>query len=215
MVPLEPQPSPVLGEPPEADGSGRSSGERPRPGAFAPQTPKQRLRLSAMLRQHFQTVWRTARRLGLSPLKADDAAQEVFITAARKLDQIESGRERRFLISCTVRVAANLRRARHNQAEVSDDWFVAGQPDAAPLADEILERKQLRQLLDEVLDQLPLELRSVFVLYELEGLSGPEIAELLDLPGGTVASRLRRAREVFETSLRRARARREFHGGEP
>jgi RNA polymerase sigma-70 factor (ECF subfamily) len=48
-----------------------------------------------------------------------------------------------------------------------------------------------------VLEQLPLDLRAVFVLFELEGMTSPEIAELSGVPLGTVASRLRRAREHF------------------
>lgn len=50
---------------------------------------------------------------------------------------------------------------------------------------------------------MPFELRVVFVLNEVEELTGPEIAELLDIPVGTVASRLRRARALFEEKVRR------------
>jgi RNA polymerase sigma-70 factor (ECF subfamily) len=50
------------------------------------------------------------------------------------------------------------------------------------------------------------ERREVFVLYELEGLTGPEIAKHLDLPLGTVASRLKRARADFEEGVARIQA---------
>ena len=66
-----------------------------------------------------------------------------------------------------------------------------------------------------MLDALPFEQRSVFVLFELEGFSGPEIAETLALPAGTVASRLRKAREMFHAALVRERARRALRGGTP
>ena len=56
-----------------------------------------------------------------------------------------------------------------------------------------------------MLESLPLDLRTVFVLYELEELTMVEIARALDLPMGTVASRLRRAREAFEELSRRVR----------
>jgi RNA polymerase sigma-70 factor (ECF subfamily) len=61
---------------------------------------------------------------------------------------------------------------------------------------------------------MPEELRVVFVLYELEELSTPEIAELCELPLGTAASRLRRAREDFEQRVARLEARRRFSGGD-
>jgi RNA polymerase sigma-70 factor, ECF subfamily len=60
-------------------------------------------------------------------------------------------------------------------------------------------------VLDALLASLPLDLRTVFVLYELEELTMAEIARALDLPMGTVASRLRRARETFEELSRRVR----------
>jgi RNA polymerase sigma-70 factor (ECF subfamily) len=77
----------------------------------------------------------------------------------------------------------------------SDDG--QGEVSKAPLADSLLEQKRLREMLDGVLDSMPADLRAVFVLTELEGLSAREIAELLEVPPGTVASRLRRAREAF------------------
>jgi RNA polymerase sigma-70 factor, ECF subfamily len=61
-----------------------------------------------------------------------------------------------------------------------------------------------------VLDAMPIELRAVFVLFELEGMTSPEIAAISGLPPGTVASRLRRARERFrelvaQTSMSRVK----------
>jgi RNA polymerase sigma-70 factor (ECF subfamily) len=61
-------------------------------------------------------------------------------------------------------------------------------------------------VLQEVLDQMPLELRAVFVLYEIEELTMAEIAEAVGIPPGTAASRLRRARESFHAIVRRLRA---------
>ena len=62
---------------------------------------------------------------------------------------------------------------------------------------------------------LALVLIVVFVLFELEELSTPQIAELCEIPVGTAASRLRRAREDFEERVARVEARRRFSGGEP
>lgn len=69
-----------------------------------------------------------------------------------------------------------------------------------------IERRQARALLDLALSRLPLELRTVFVLFELEGLPVRDIAELEEIPLGTASSRLRRAREEFSAICKRMRA---------
>jgi RNA polymerase sigma-70 factor (ECF subfamily) len=61
----------------------------------------------------------------------------------------------------------------------------------------LTDQKRMRELLDRVLDQMDESLRATFVLHEFEEMSTSEIAELLGIPRGTVASRLRRARIEF------------------
>jgi RNA polymerase sigma-70 factor (ECF subfamily) len=75
----------------------------------------------------------------------------------------------------------------------------------------LLELKQRRQVLDMALDQLPHDQRVVFVLFELEGFSLPEVASSLGIPLGTATSRLRRGRQRFEAWV----AERESSGGRP
>ncbi len=114
-------------------------------------------------------------------------------------------------------MAANARRAveKHRHEQFSSErasHAVVDNPE------ELLERRQTRALLDEVLETMPLPQRSVFVLFELEGMTTPEIAESLDLPLGTAASRLRRARELFLKESKRVRTRLRLdpqQGGEP
>ena len=79
-------------------------------------------------------------------------------------------------------------------------------------AEQLLARKQLRQLLDAVLDTLPLEQRTVLVLHELEGFSLAEVASLLEVPPGTVDPRLARARKKFSNSAALLRSRWNKHG---
>jgi RNA polymerase sigma-70 factor (ECF subfamily) len=146
--------------------------------------------------------------------RADDAAQEVFIVASRKLEQIDPGRERNYLLSSALRVAANYRRAGRARREVADDDSIDAQGDPTPSAEQLLDRKRLRAVLDEVLSAWPSELRTVFVLFEIEGLNIPEISEITQTKSGTVASRLRRARELFVQALKRLRARGLLEGGE-
>lgn len=171
--------------------------------------------LTELLHLHYSTVWRTLRRLGIEADRVDDAAQEVFIVASRKLENIEPGRERNYLLSSAIRIAANFRRASRARHEVLDERAIEGETDPVPDADQLLDRKRLREVLDQVLAGWPAEVRTAFVLFELEGLSVPEIAELTETKVGTVASRLRRARELFLLAVKRLKARGVVSGGAP
>src|SRR5262245_28116714 len=62
----------------------------------SPDADARSVRLRALMDRHFDFVWRSARRLGLAPADADDVAQDVFIVAARRLDEIDPDRERAF-----------------------------------------------------------------------------------------------------------------------
>ncbi len=154
-------------------------------------------RVRAAFEGHFELVWRSLRRFGVPAGTADDAAQHVFLTLADRLGNVEVGRERAFLVATAVRVAANVRR-RFERAR--EDAFDELEPLADPCAspETLLEEKDRRLALDRALAALPLEQRAVFVLYELEGFTLPEIAESLAIPLGTATSRLRRARDRFE-----------------
>lgn len=159
------------------------------------------MRLRAMLEEHFRFIFRSLRRLGVQSADLDDAAQQVFIVASNNLVRIESGKERAFLFGTAIRVAANARRAQSNRASLQKDSKTGATRQSPPAPDELLERKERRELLDRVLQELAPELRTIFVLYELEGMSSPEIAAMLEVPLGTVASRLRRAREGFQAEV--------------
>jgi RNA polymerase sigma-70 factor (ECF subfamily) len=163
--------------------------------------PAARERLAKLLRDEFRSVWRLVRRFGVPSASADDAAQEVFIIAARRLHEIEIGRERRYLFGIAIRVAANARRALAKRPEQADSDALVDAQSQIPPSDALLDQKRMRELSDSVLDAMTLELRTAFVLFELEGFSVPEIAELLEIPTGTVASRLRRAREIFQKTV--------------
>ncbi len=178
-------------------GGARAAGERVGPAADA--------RLRTLMAEHFDFVWRQLRRLGLSEDRADDGAQQVFIVAARKLDEIAVGRERSFLFGTAMRVAADARRSTARRREVASEG--ASEPtDPTPHADELLDQRRARAMLDDALREMDLDLRAVFVLFELEEMTMAQIAKLLELPPGTVASRLRRAREEFDSAVRRWKA---------
>ena len=161
------------------------------------------VRLRAIVDAHFDALWRFLRRLGIAEADVDDAVQEVILVLTRKLDQVESGSERAFVLSTAFRVASSMRRQIKRRREVAEAPLLE-QASTAPNPEASAEQRQLTVLFAHVLEQLSLEQRAVFVLYELEELTMAEIAETLALPPGTVASRLRRGREAFEKLAARA-----------
>jgi len=158
-------------------------------------------RLRAMVDVHFDFIWRSLRGLGVPAANVDDAAQHVFWIAAQKLDVITVGSERAFLFSTARGVAANARRARARNREQADDGTIELMSDASLDPEQAAQKSQARQLLERILAEMNDDLRTVFVLFELEGLTSIEIAEVLSIPVGTAASRLRRAREEFQLAV--------------
>jgi RNA polymerase sigma-70 factor (ECF subfamily) len=164
-----------------------------------------------MVDEHFDFVWRSLRRLGVPETDVDDCAQQVFLVTSRKLADVEVASERAFLFGTAMRVAADARRARVRRREVHDED--AAEPrDPGPDPEQVAALRRARAVLDEVLDAMPMELRAPFVLFELEELPTAEIAAMLGVPAGTVASRLRRAREEFSAIVARMKARQGFPG---
>ncbi len=151
-------------------------------------------RLERMFVAHHQLVWRTFRRLGFDEDSATDATQQVFLIAAERLADIREPSERAFLFSTTLRLSKTLVRKRR-RVELTEDMDVHADPTRSE--QRAADRRTALELLDRVLARMDQELVLVFVLYEVEGLSTPELAELLAVPLGTAASRLRRARQAF------------------
>ncbi len=168
--------------------------------------------IAGLVEVHFDFIWRSLRRMGLEGADADDATQEVFVIASRRLDSIAPAKERAFLFGTALRVAALTRRTA-SRYRGRLDALACDPVESPPNPEELVTRRQARADLDTVLDALDLELRAVFTLFELEELTVPEIAELMDLKEGTVSSRLRRAREQFSEAVKRLQAQRAFGGG--
>jgi len=151
-------------------------------------------RLERMFVDNYRLIWRLVRRLGIPLDAVDDATQEVFLVAAERLDDIREKSERAFVYGIALRVARSTLRSltREPPTDQGDEG-----PSPLPRPDELADRKRAVEVLDAVLAELPLDLRSVFILFEIEGITMREIAEIAEIPPGTVASRLRRAREQF------------------
>ncbi|MDF2692024.1 MAG: polymerase sigma factor RpoE [Labilithrix sp.] len=171
-----------------------------------PSMPRSRAdeqRQEAIAKAHLADVWRFLRAVGVPPEAVDDATQEVFLVLARKLENVQHGAEKAFLFSTAVNVSRELRR-KHTREELAED------PDDERLEPALLStpedsfgRKEEHGLLMRLLEGLDDDLRTPFVLFEIEGQSVNEIAAVLGAPVGTIASRLRRAREKFEVRLQR------------
>lgn len=159
--------------------------------------------------EHFDFVWRTARRLGCPDEALDDVAQDVFVVVHRKLSEFE-GRSslKTWLYAITRRVVADHRRKQQRRRPANtpfrDERAVCA--DASP--QELAARQQAAMLLHSFLGSLPDEQREVFVLAELEQMTAPEIAEATGAKLNTVYSRLRLARRAFERVVARQAAKR-------
>jgi len=158
-------------------------------------------RLRAMVDRYLDFVARVLRNAGTPEAEVDDDVQRTFIAVANRLDDVRPDAEKSFLLQTALRMAAHARRTLARRREVHDsDAQLRLQTPLQP--EQMLDQKRARELLDDVLAEMSLELRTVFVLYELEELSMTEIAAALRIPQGTVASRLRRARADFRDRVR-------------
>jgi RNA polymerase sigma-70 factor, ECF subfamily len=173
------------------------------------------VRIDDVYRELFGFVWRSLRHLGVAESDVEDGVQDVFVIVHAKLATFEHRSQiTTWVYGICLHVAQARRRRAHVRRELPTD------PRALPLdemqvprTDEAYERREAEHLLDSILGTLPIEQRAVFTLFELEGRSCEEIAQLCAIPIGTVYSRLRLAREAFKRAAARLEARERFAGG--
>lgn len=155
-------------------------------------------RLEVVFREHHDFVWRLAASMGAPNGQVDDAVQEVFLVVARKLpDYVDQGNMRSWLAAITRRVLADARKKRTRAAAREE----ASAPPAAPVEadpEDAVARRQGAAVMRTFLASLPDEQREAFVLMEIEGMSAPQVASILEVRPNTVYSRLRLARRRFE-----------------
>jgi RNA polymerase sigma-70 factor (ECF subfamily) len=156
-----------------------------------------RARLQQMFDRHHNLVWRTLRRYGLDADAAADVAQQAFVVAVERIDDIWEGSERSFLMGSALRLARK-HRASLARAPIEQDLEQLARK-ASGAEDQVI----ALELLDRLLADLDASLVEVFVLFDVEGFSTKEIASALGVPEGTVASRVRRAREELRARTRR------------
>ncbi|HEY5961870.1 MAG TPA: sigma-70 family RNA polymerase sigma factor [Polyangiaceae bacterium] len=158
-------------------------------------------RLERMFQEHHECIWRLLRRLGAHPDAAADLVQQVYLIAAERLTDIRPESERAFLFGTALRLSrSRIRRERRCQLEDDMDAHHA----MSGSVEEAAEKRRAVAMMNKILSLMEADLVTVFVLYELEEIPTATIAQVLNIPVGTVASRLRRAREAFRSHAKRA-----------
>jgi RNA polymerase sigma-70 factor, ECF subfamily len=161
-----------------------------------------RARFEQCIMPHMTAAYNLARWLAGNDPDAQDVVQEAFLRAFKFFDGFRGGDGRSWLL----RIVRNsfydwLRKNRRAEAETPFDEEVHGTEAVAPAPDAALLEKADQEQVREAIDALPVEFREVLVLRELEGMAYKEIADVAELPIGTVMSRLARAREQLRESL--------------
>ena len=159
---------------------------------------------SELYAAHFDFVYRTAWRLGADASEVEDICQEVFVVAFRKLSSFVEGRFTTWL----YRVVANIVADRHRQRRFREGLRrLFGREPAVVLPplrpDRAFEAREDKAVVDAVLRRMGARKREVLVLFEIEGLPGEKVAELVGCKLETVWSRLHYARRDFERILRK------------
>lgn len=156
--------------------------------------------------RHHDAVWRTLAALGVPDASLDDGVQEVFVVVYRRLgDPQRYGSVRAWIYAIARRVAWRHHRGRERSKRRDEQSRL--HPSPAPDPEDDLARREAAAFLQRFLARLDEPQRVVFVLAELEGLSAPEIASIVEAKVPTVYSRLRLARTRFQRAVARLQAR--------
>jgi RNA polymerase sigma-70 factor (ECF subfamily) len=173
----------------------------------SPHAPGKALRFASVYGDWFAEVTRWIPAMGGRASDVEDIAQETFLVVERKLDTFDGGNLGGWIYAITLGNVQNHRRLSWLRRLVlrptHDAIFET--PDPALDACERLERRELATLADRALAKMSAKHRRAFVLFELEGYSGEEIAMLEDVSVATVWTRLHHARKAFVAHTRRHR----------
>lgn len=168
------------------------------------ETVEESLDLGAVYRRHAHDVMRWATRLTGRPDDAGDITQEVFCVVQRKLSGFRPGKAR--LTTWLFRITEHVTRARRRRDRVYEFFFGERELPVDVASEERGLDEQLGAQRDSAevyraLDRLSADDRTVLVLFELEGLSGEQVAELTGMKLSNVWVKLHRARKRFAAQL--------------
>jgi RNA polymerase sigma-70 factor (ECF subfamily) len=167
--------------------------------------PSELERFEAVVLPHLSAAYRLARYLTRNDADADDVVQEACLRALKYFGGFrgEGASQSRAWLLTIVRNMAHTWRGRH-RLDVSATEFdetVHSEAMTEEHPDSLLSKSEARDALAHALDHLPADFREVIVLREIEGLSYKEISEVVDVPVGTIMSRLSRARKRLQDAL--------------
>ncbi len=166
------------------------------------------LDVAALYQEHADFVGRVLLRFLGEGTHVDDILQETFIIAFEKRDSFDATRAApsTWLYGIAANLCKHHKRSAGRRGKFHERLGLEeSTADAGPAIE--LERQEEIALVQEIVQRLPFKQREVFVLYEIEGLSGKEIATMLQLPLGTVWTRLHEARNRFRESVSKLSAR--------
>ena len=156
------------------------------------------LDVTAVHRDHGGFLWATLQRLGAHPADLDDVYQETLLVVHRRgRDYDRAAPLRPWLYGICVRVVAGWRRRAHRRREELHETVPEPQERAQSPEDHAAMQRS-RAVLHAILDEMDLERRAVFVMYEIDEMPCDQIAEVVGTPVGTVYSRLHAARQEFQ-----------------
>jgi RNA polymerase sigma-70 factor (ECF subfamily) len=161
--------------------------------------PREALDLSSIYEDWFRPVYRWVRALGGPEADAEDLTQEVFVITQRKLPRFDGQNLRGWLYRITALTVRNYRRRRWFRSIFlrGPELSVEELRSEAAGSEELLARKQQLQRVYRLVGRMNRKWRDSFVLFEIEGHSGDEIAMLTGIPVATVRTHLHRARKQF------------------
>jgi len=152
-----------------------------------------------VVRRHMKRAFRIAYRVLGHKEDAEDLVQDAFVAAVEGIDGFQRGRSfAPWFYRIVVNRGLNARKARSIRA--TDELPIALTAND-PLPDRMAERAELKERLRVAMDALPEKQRIATELFELEGFSGAEIAEILEIPAGTVRWHLHQARQALRDSM--------------
>lgn len=163
-----------------------------------------------LYQQWFRQVSRWVLALGARPADYEDVVQEVFTVAYRRLAHFDGSNIAGWLYQIARRKVRDYRRLSWVQCVLTPEAsrLIDNAPESARGPLDALETKQRSEVLSRRLEKLPPEQRAVFLLFELEGCSGHEIAERQQVPLNTVWIRLYTARRKLKVRSELPRGRR-------
>ena len=157
-------------------------------------------RFEAVALPHLDAAYTLARYLMRDDAAAQDVVQEAYLRALKYFDRYRGGDARAWVLAI-VRHTSHTWRRQQRERPIEFDERVHSESVEERTPEAAILRAADRDMVRRALDQLPLELREVIVLREIQGLSYKEIADVAGIPIGTVMSRLSRARARLERLL--------------